>query len=100
MKILYRFRLNPDGSIETQPIDNYEDAWGDRYKWQGTFCVCWVKKKNLDKMFCNAVYTFNPDVNYARNIIINSLNDKANNLQKELDKVRDMIDKIKVAKRY
>lgn len=97
MKTLYRFRLNPDGSIETQTIDDYTEAFTNKthYKWQGKSCVCWVKKTNLDKMFCNAVYTFNPDVNYARNIIINALNDKASNLQKELDKVRDMIDKIK-----
>ena len=93
MDTLYRFRLNDDGTIETQVIEEYEE-WRDRYRWRGKSCTCWVKRKNLNKMFVNAVYSFDPDKERAKLIMIQSLKSKAEECMKEYNKRMDMIHEI------
>ena len=93
MEPLYRFKLNDNGQIETRVIDTYEET-GAFFVYKLNSVTHWVSKRNLCSVFHNQVYTFNPDVNYARKIILKTLNDKADTLQRELDKVKDMIGKI------
>ena len=95
MKTLYRFRLSPDnsGKIEKRAITDYEE-WGEYYRWKGDSCTCWVKKCNLDKMFVNGVYTFNPNENRAKRIFIGALTKKADKYLAEYNKVMRTIDKI------
>ena len=99
MDTLYRFRLNKEtGKIDTFKITEYSVVGGvysrKCYRYHGPSCTNFVDFKNIDKMFCNQVYTFNPDINAARQIMLDTLNDKADMLRKEYDTIRDILEKM------
>lgn len=94
MKTIYRFKLNRQvNKIEVMEITNYEtkvDIYGDTYFRYRSFtgsCYNYVREKNLDKMKNNQVYTFNPDIAHARDIIIEALNYKIETLKKDIDHI-------------
>lgn len=96
MDTLYRFKLDTEtGLIDVSEIKDYnikKDSRFTYYQYRGKSCTNWVKSKNIDKMFCNQVYTFNPDKEHAIKIMFDGLTDKINNalsIYKKADKLRD-----------
>lgn len=101
MKILYRFKLDPDtGEITINEITNYvivkDSPYRDPYYcYRGKSVNNYVKFSNIDRMFCNQVYTFEPNPEHAKQIMLDALYDKAEQLKKQYEKVYDTFAKLK-----
>ena len=89
---IYRFRLNR--SRNKIQVTKYDDWEIKSNRWGYIFYVCYTENRKhrtsfgitqLDKMFNNTVYSHNPDIMYARDIMIEALNLRVENLKKEID---------------
>ena len=102
MKPIYRFGLNTeDGTIEVREITDYEyrtTPYGDNYyKYRGKSQWNYAREKNFDKMVNNAVYSFNPSEEHAKEIMRGALIDKRYELVTKLGKVEDLLRSLKFA---
>lgn len=101
MKTLYRFKLDPDtGEITVNEITNYDTKEnssyrGSYYKYRGNSVYNYVKFSNIDRMFCNQVYTFNPNPEHAKQIVLDALYNKVEQSKKQYEKVYDTFAKLK-----
>ena len=100
MKPIYRFGLNTeDGTIEIREINDYEyiNVPYNRsyYKYRGKSQWNYANEKNFDKMSNNAVYSFNPSEEHAKEIMRGALLDKRYELVDKLSKVEDLLRNIK-----
>ena len=101
MKPLYRFKLDTEtGKIIVKKINTYEEnstgAYREPYyRYRGDSCYNYVKFSNIDRMFCNAVYSFEPNPEHAKQIMLDALYDKAEQLKEQYDKTCDLFTKLK-----
>ncbi len=100
MKVLYRFKLDTEtGEITTIKINNYEDHTSGKspyYRYRGSNQYNYVKVSNLDRLFCNSVYTFCSNPKHAKSIIRKALQEKADKLKSQYDAVCETISKMEV----
>jgi len=94
-KPLYRFRLNTeDGSIEVKEITEYVE-WPSCYRYRGSGQYNYARKKHIDKMYCNGVYSFDPDPDHAKEIIIAALSEKAADLYAQYKHINNLLYELK-----
>ena len=91
MNPLYKFVLDEETyKISVQEITDYEDGkWTDRnkywrYKKSGSYMYCYAK--DLDKFKNFHVYSFNPDINHAKDIMIEAISQRLIKAQTEVEK--------------
>ena len=93
MKPLYRFKLNDNGQIETRVIDTYEET-GAFFVYKFNSVTHWVSKHNLYSVFHNQVYTFNPDIDRAKEIMYDTFMKKAKHAYDEYEKYAKLAEKV------
>lgn len=91
MEPLYKFILDEEtGEIRVQKITDYEDGkWTDREKYwrfkkSGSYMYCYAK--DLDRFKSSHVYSFNPDINHAKDIIVEAIGQKVAKAQAEVER--------------
>lgn len=99
MTSLYRYQLDTEtGSIKVTEVTNYEIGnyhnkghyW--RYRRNGSYNYCY--EDDIDRFKHNQVYTFNPDIEFARKIIFNSLEDRRDRANREYIKLNQLVNKM------
>ena len=102
-KPIYKFKLDVRaGGIDVTKITRYEfvrfdnSIWNpdkDFYRYRAISQWAYIKQVNLDRMFHNTVYSFNPDIKQIKKIMAATLKEKAIKLQKEYEKTLDIYNK-------
>ena len=98
MQILYRFDLLSDGSIIKMAIISYEKVNGLRnycYKYKDKGNTKYVHIDHMDKFKNNRVYTFEDNIEYVKDIILHTLNDKLLYYTIQKENTEDLISSIK-----
>lgn len=99
MRPVYRFKLcDFTGKISVTKITVYEEGkWSNTrkyYKYRGTSCVNYFYSDSMDRFKNNQVYSFNPDLEHAREIIRQALEMKANKAHLDYLKYIDKLEKL------
>lgn len=103
MEPLYCFRLCSDtGKITRLKIEDYSQVtlctFTSRYCLEytdpTTKYLNRVRPENIDKLVHNKVYTFNPDIDHAKEIINKAILDKLNAAQAEKEKWLEIYNKL------
>lgn len=103
MEPLYCFRLYPEiGEITCLKITNYSTV--TLCEFTGRYCFEYVdpttkylnrvRPENIDKLVHNKVYSFDPDIDHAKEIINNAILDKLNAAQAEKEKWLEIYNKL------
>jgi len=105
MDTLYRFRLDTEtGKVEKLVITEYHlvrpGSRDEAYRYRGKSVTNYVKLSNLDRMFCNQVYTFNPSEQHAIEIMMQELTDKIDDIQSQLDRMKGIQAKLRCYKAF
>lgn len=100
MQPLYRFKLDEEtGEITRLEITDYDlFRWSngeEYYRWQilsnGHYCYI---KKDMDRYKSKRLYSFNPDIEHAREIIKQAINEKRCAAHEEYLRNTELIEKI------
>lgn len=100
MKPLYKFVLDEEiGKILAQEITEYDSGkWLSnigylRYKENGIWKYCYTNK--MDKFLSGHVYSFNPDILYAKSIIMNNVKIRRAKAKREYERWNDVFEKLR-----
>ena len=98
MKLIYRFDLLSDGNIVKTTIVSYEKVNGFRdycYKYKDKGTTKYIHTDHIDKLKSNRIYTFDDNIEYVKDIILHTLNDKLLYYTMQKENVKDLISCIK-----
>lgn len=97
-KALYRYRLEPDGSVTCQKITNYSILRGRHNRPEYRFpqgSICSVKEEDLGRVKNNHVTMFDNDMEKARTLFKEFLQVKADVAEKTLAECRQRMEAMK-----
>ena len=88
MKPIYKFVLDEEtGKINVQELTEYTECnWSNKeryWRYRGPGCWMYIYESKLDRYLSGHVYSFNPDTEHAKKIILDSVSAKASKAFKE-----------------
>ena len=104
-KTLYLFKLDAEtGEIKCTSIYNYSIKYvsinspckDDYYRFEMDYHIKYAYRRDLDRYKNYQVYSFDPDINHARKIIFDALNEKSMKAYDDYKRFSILLSKIKM----